>query len=82
MDWSIIIAFLVGTLLPLIFASVLPNTTFYKWGFSAGKKLSAKGKSWVGGSWENFENNLTGSFVSFAQGLKEGADSDDENNKK
>ncbi len=29
-------------------------------------------------NWEKIENNLTGSFLSFAQGFKEGSDLDDE----
>lgn len=72
----VIIAFVVGTGLPLIFASFLPNSKFYNWGVSVGKKMSAAGRKISG--WEGIENNLTGSFLSFAQGLKEGADEDDE----
>ena len=70
-----ILSFVVGVGLPLIFASFLPNQKFHDWGVSIGKKLSAAGGKIPG--YEEIENNLTGSFVSFAQGLQEGADSDD-----
>lgn len=77
-DWTAVIAFVVGILLPFIFASLLPNSKFYAWGFSAGKKLSGFMQGKVGkDAWEAMENNITGSFFAYAQGLKEGADSDD-----
>ena len=75
---EIIIAFVVGILLPLIFASFVPNTKFHAWGVSIGQKLSAAGNKVAGVSWEKLENNLTGSFISFAQGVEEGADEDDQ----
>ena len=77
MDWSPIIAFMVGVMVPLIFTQFLPNEKFYNWGFTLGKSMSRKGKGLVGESWEQAENNFTGSVVAFAQGLKEGADLDD-----
>lgn len=77
MDWTIIIGFIVGILLPLIFGSILPNSKFFEWGFKAGKKSSSKGRQILGANWEKIENNLTGSFLSFAQGFKDGADVDD-----
>ena len=77
--WYIIaLSFLVGTLLPILFVYFLPNEKFYNWGYLIGQNLSTAGKKLVGESnWEKFENNLTGSFFSFSQGLKEGADSDE-----
>lgn len=72
----LIIAFIVGTMLPLLFGTFLPNTKFHAWGVKLGKKFSAKGNTFVPG-YEQLENNLTGSFLAFAQGFKEGADSDD-----
>jgi len=82
MDWTIIIAFLIGTLLPFIFASLLPNSKFYNWGYKAGQKLSLFFRDKVGiEAWESMENNITGSFFSYSQGLKDGADSDDSTKK-
>ena len=80
MDFNVmtIVAFIVGVILPVIFTQILPNRLFHGWGFSVGKKLSSLGRRWVTtDAWESVENNMTGSFFSFAQGLKEGADSDD-----
>jgi len=51
---------------------------FYQWGYKHGLKLSSYGRKKIGvENWENFENNLTGSFIAYAQGFKDGADSDD-----
>lgn len=77
MDWTMIIAFVVGILAPFLFGQLLPNKKFHGWGFALGKKASEKGKALIGDSWDKLENNLTGSFLSFAEGFKEGADSDD-----
>jgi hypothetical protein len=76
MEWTIVVGFLVGTLVPFVFMSLLPNSKFHAWGVSTGKKLSAAGTKIVGGNWENLENNLTGSFISFAKGVEEGANED------
>ena len=77
MDWTPIIAFLAGTIIPLLFISFLPNKKFHDWGVGIGQKLSAAGNKFAGANWESFENNITGSFMSFSKGLEEGADSDD-----
>lgn len=78
MDITLIIGFVVGVLVPVIFMSFLPNTKFKKWGITVGTKASLKGSKLLGKeNWEKLENNLTGSFLSFAQGFAEGADLDD-----
>ena len=65
------------TIIILLFQKYLPNSNFHAWGVKAGKKFSAKGNAYLPGNFETLENNLTGSFLSFAQGFSEGADSDD-----
>jgi hypothetical protein len=77
MDWSLLIGFVVGTLVPLLLLAFLPKEKFHGWGVKVGARFSAAGTKFAGISWESLENNLTGSFVAFAKGLEEGADSDD-----
>jgi len=71
-----IIGVLVGMILPLLFATFLPNAKFYNWGVSVGKKMSAEGNKIIGKNYEQLENNLTGSMLSFSQGVKDGAAQD------
>lgn len=73
---TMILGFLVGVILPIVFANFIPNEKFYKWGKSVGRKMSAAGNKLVGKSYEQLENNLTGSMLSFSQGIKEGAGED------
>jgi len=73
-----ILSFIVGLILPMIFANFLPNEKFYAWGRKVGRKLSSGGRTVVQiQAWEQFENNITGSFLAFANGLRDGADDDD-----
>jgi hypothetical protein len=78
MDLAVILGFVAGVILPLLFANFVPNEKFYNWGYKFGKKGSAAGKKFLGENYEKVENNFTGSFIGFAQGLQDGADSDDE----
>ena len=76
--WEYVLAFVFGVIIPFILAAILPNEKFYQIGFSLGKKLSAKGISWLGKeTWEKLENSLLGSFIAFANGLEAGASDDD-----
>ncbi len=73
-----LIGLILGFIIPLLFATFLPNDKVYNFGFKIGQKLSSKGKSVLGSTWEDaVENNLTGTIVAAANGLKDGADSDD-----
>jgi len=71
-----LISFVVGVLLPMAFATFLPNKLFYGFGFNLGKKMSQEGNKLIGKSYEELENNLTGSVIAFAQGLEEGSNVD------
>jgi len=74
----VVVGFIVGMILPLIFAKYLPNEKFYKWGVKHGKYLTKKGREWFGvENWEKVENSITGSAVAYVQGVSDGADSDD-----
>ena len=76
---ELIIGFVVGMVLPLIFAYFIPNDKFYSWGYALGKKMSAYGSSKLKKEdYEKLENNITSSVVNFAAGFQEGADEDDE----
>ena len=73
-----IIAFVVGIIVPLLFTYFLPNAKANEYGKALGAKMSAFGSAKLGkDSYEKLENNITGTFVSFALGFQEGADSDD-----
>ena len=79
MDQSLlggIIGFVVGVILPLLFASFIPNQKFYSWGQIIGRKMSIAGNKYVGVNYEKLENNLTGSALSFSQGVRDGAAED------
>jgi len=76
--WIAAVTFIVGTILPLVFLYLIPNAKFYAWGVSTGKKMSKAGNKIIGKSYEQLENNITGSFLSFAQGVKEGASTDNQ----
>ena len=77
-SWIGVAGFFVGSILPFVLASVLPNKWFKTLGVKAGRDLSRMGRRLIGpDSYEKFENTLTGSLVSFAQGVAEGADEDD-----
>lgn len=76
--WEVILTFLFTVLIPLIFTTFLPNQKFYGWGKMYGRKVSRfMNKKLKALNWEAVENNFTGSLVSFAQGIQDGADSDD-----
>lgn len=78
-DWTqVSIGAVIGALIFSALVSFLPNALMYKWGSMLGSKLSSEGRKALGkGSWEKLENNLVGSFVSLAAGIKDGADADD-----
>ncbi len=58
--------------------SLIKKGQFEKWGIIAGKLLSKTGDFRFGRSkWEKIEDALLIAFVSFAQGVKKGADLDD-----
>ncbi len=77
MEWSGVIGVIVGILLPVLFTQFLPNEKFHAWGYKFGKNMSRAAVGYMGENWEKAENNFTGSILAFAQGLKEGADVDD-----
>lgn len=78
MDWQAVIGIAVGTILPFILATFVPNTWFKNLGVKAGRDLSRAGRKLVGkDAFEKIENNFTGSLLSFAQGVVQGADEDD-----
>jgi hypothetical protein len=59
----------------------LKKGQFESWGIAVGKALSKFASAKFGkAAWEKLEDTITVSFVSFAKGLKEGADADDEGN--
>lgn len=75
---GVILTFVFTVLIPLIFLTFLPNEKLYNWGFKYGSKWSKWMNKKLGRlNWEGIENNITGSVISFAQGIKDGADSDD-----
>ena len=58
--------------------SLIKKGQFESWGIAVGKLLSKIGDLRFGRSkWEKIEDALLISFVSFAQGVKKGADMDD-----
>ena len=74
----VVVGFIIGVVLPIIFAKWLPNSLFHNWGVKVGRVMSATMRNKITvGNWEGFENKLTGSFLAFAQGVKDGADEDD-----
>lgn len=75
--WQAAIALLAGTILPVLATKFIPNSTFKAWGVSVGSKLTTEGRKIAGKeAWEKLEGTIVGSFVAFSDGLKEGAESD------
>lgn len=67
------------TIAGAIMVAFLKKGEFEKWGRGAGKALSKFASARFGKkTWEKIEDVITISFVSFAKGIKEGADLDDE----
>ena len=61
-----------------IAVAMLKRGQFEGWGYKVGRALSKFASAKIGKStWEKIEDVITVSFVSFAKGIKEGADSDD-----
>lgn len=61
-----------------IVASYVKKGQLHDWGFAAGKSLSKFCDAKFGKArWEKLEDSITIAFVSFAMGLKDGADYDD-----
>ena len=78
-----IITMLLGLAIPagmtFLFAMVKKGQ-FENWGISIGKWSSKFGRTRLGKvAWEKMEDLIFMSIVSFAQGLKKGADMDDNN---
>lgn len=66
------------TIAGAIIVAFLKKGEFEKWGRNVGKALSKFASARFGKkSWEKIEDVITISFVSFAKGIKEGADEDD-----
>lgn len=58
--------------------SLIKKGQFENWGIKVGKLLSRLGDAKLGrNKWEKIEDALLIAFVSFAQGVKKGADLDD-----
>ena len=78
-DWAnisfgAVLAALIGTL----FIVFMPNAKAYAFGQKLGRKLSTAGrKALKAKTWEEIENNLTGTVISMFTGIKDGADEDD-----
>ncbi len=76
---NVIIGFAITGGVTLLF-SVIKGGKFESWGVVVGKALSKLGRARIGkAAWEKMEDVIIMSFVSFAKGLKDGADWDDEN---
>ena len=59
-------------------ATFVKDQTIYDFMFNIGKKVDAGASKYIGdGNWEALEDSLVQKFVVAAQGLKDGADSDD-----
>lgn len=62
-----------------LIATYIKKGDFKKWGVACGKALSKFADAKIGsGRWEKLEDAITIALVSFATGVKEGADYDDE----
>jgi len=71
----------ITALVGLLFA-LIKKGQFEKWGIKIGETMSAFGRTQLGKkTWEKIEDPVFMSIVSFAQGLKKGADMDDNNGK-
>ena len=70
------------TLFVGVILSYLKKGDFKSWGVNIGKLISKFANVKIGKErWEAMEDALTVSFVSFAVGIKEGADYDDDESK-
>ena len=68
---------LVSGILAAWLISLIKNNNFKNWGITVGKLLSKFGSKAGKKSWEKLEDSIIIAFISFATGLKEGADWDD-----
>lgn len=65
-----------------ILTAFIKKGKFENWGYTVGKSLSKFAGSKMGAKkWEKIEDVITLSILSFAKGIKQGADRDDEGNK-
>jgi hypothetical protein len=79
-DWgSLSAGMIITALIITLYSTFTPNKRVYNFFFKIGKKASGLGKKYLGEQrWEKVENNLLGTILSAANGLQDGANSDDE----
>ena len=68
----------IASVIVMFIASWVKKGQFENWGITIGSALSKLGNAKLGKAvWEKLEDSITVAFVTFAQGIKKGADLDD-----
>ena len=78
-EWlTLIIGIAVVPVVSWVLMSFAKDETIYNFFFSLGQKVDSGASKYIGDkNWEQLEDSITQKFVVMAQGLKDGADFDD-----